>query len=85
MGHLKEGGAIQKPIEPMSPDHLAIANGRERILFPVQCLTAQTIHLGVPVREVRIAAAAPPPLRALGRGGGLDMSSPCLPTPLWPI
>ena len=37
----------------MSPDRVAIASGQETLLFPVRCLTAQTIHLGVPVREVR--------------------------------
>ena len=37
----------------MSPDRFAIANGQETLLFPVLGLTAQTIHLGVPVREVR--------------------------------
>ena len=37
----------------MSPDRVAIANDQETLLFPVQRLTAQTIHLGVPVREVR--------------------------------
>ena len=37
----------------VSPDRVAIASGQETLLFPARCLTAQTIHLGVPVREVR--------------------------------
>ena len=37
----------------MSPDRVAVANDQEKLLFPVRKLTEQTIHLGVPVREVR--------------------------------
>ena len=37
----------------MSPDRVAIANGQGTLLFPNQRLTTQTIHVGVPVREVR--------------------------------
>ena len=38
----------------MTPDRVAIARGQETLLFPVRRLTALTIHLGVPVREVRL-------------------------------
>ena len=37
----------------VSPDRVAIANGQETLLFPVQYLTTKTIHLDVPVREDR--------------------------------
>ena len=37
----------------MSPDRVAISNVQQTLLFPVRRLTAQTIHLDVPVREVR--------------------------------
>uniref|UniRef100_A0AAV1TQ90 Uncharacterized protein n=1 Tax=Peronospora matthiolae TaxID=2874970 RepID=A0AAV1TQ90_9STRA len=37
----------------MSPDRVAIANGLETLLFPVRYLITQTIHLGVPVRDIR--------------------------------
>ena len=37
----------------MSLDLIAIADGRKTLLFPVQCLTAQAIHLGFTVRDIR--------------------------------
>ena len=41
-------------LSQVRPDRVAIENGQETLLIPVQCFTAQTIHLGVPVREVRL-------------------------------
>uniref|UniRef100_A0AAV1V3K2 Uncharacterized protein n=1 Tax=Peronospora matthiolae TaxID=2874970 RepID=A0AAV1V3K2_9STRA len=38
----------------MSPDRVSIASGQEIMLFSVRCLNTQTIHVGVPVHEVRL-------------------------------
>ena len=38
----------------MGPYHVAIVDGRETLLFSVQYLTANAIHLGFTVREVRL-------------------------------
>ena len=40
-------------LSQVGPDHVAIADGRETLMFSVQCLTTQAIHLCFTVREVR--------------------------------
>ena len=82
--HMKGGGAIQNPTEPGESGSCRDRERPRDNAVPSSRFDCADDPPGRPGPRGPIAASAGPHLRALVYGGGLDMSSTCLPTPVWP-
>ena len=81
---MKGGGAIQNPTEPGESGSCRDCERPTDTAVHISKIYCADDPPGLPGPLGPIAAVAAPPLRALVHGGGLDRSSTCLPTPVWP-
>ena len=82
-GTLEEGGTIQTPNEPGESGSRRDREQPGGNYVPSPMLDCVDDPPGRSDPRGPLAAAGPPPLRALVRGVGHDMSSTCLQTPFW--